>query len=136
MMAIRQIKRIKVRTAALTLLTLGACAIVFHVLVLAGVVPYRYVWGGRIEQASQMYVFEAVSIAVLLMVMALVAMRGGFMQSWVPRKVTTLALGALAILFALNTAGNMLAQTTLEMAIATPLTLISAVLCARLALRD
>ncbi len=136
MISFRRIKRIKVKTAAGILLAVGAGAIMFHVLVIAGVVPYVYVWGGRLQGTAEMVVFEAVSIVLVLVVMALVAMRGGFIKSRLPRKALSLLLWALAILFTFNTLANMLATTMLEMAIGTPLTLIAAVLCARLALRD
>lgn len=45
------------------MLTLIA-VLMFHVLILLGVVPYSVVWGGRIESVEEMRISEAISVAV------------------------------------------------------------------------
>lgn len=130
------IKKINIRFAAILMLVLLSCVIVFHLLVLSGTIPYSVVWGGRLESVSQMYLFEAMSITINLMIIVIIAIKAGYVKPFISKRTLTFLLWALAILFALNTVGNLLATTILETILFTPLTLISAVLCYRMAIED
>ena len=127
------IKKINIRFATTLMLVLLSCVVVFHLLVLLGAIPYNVVWGGRLESASQMYMFEAVSITINLAVIAIVGIKAGHIRPYISKKAVTILLWALAMLFALNTVGNVFSATVLETIVFTPLTLISAVLCYRMA---
>ena len=128
------IKKIKIQFAATLMLVMLSCAFVFHLLVVSGAIPYGIVWGGRLESASQMYLFEAVSLAVNLAAIAAVGVKAGYIKPLIPKRAATFLLWSLAILFALNTVGNIFAKTTLEAVLFTPLTLMSSVLCYRMAI--
>jgi hypothetical protein len=128
------IKKINIQFAGTLMLVMLSCVVVFHLLVLSGAIPYSVVWGGRLESISQMYLFEAVSITINLAVIATVGMKMGYIKPFMPKMAVTFLLWALAILFALNTVGNLFSQTTLETILFTPLTLISSVLCYRMAI--
>ena len=39
----------------------------FHLLVLAGVIPFDIVWGGNLKDKTQLYLMEGVSIAINLL---------------------------------------------------------------------
>lgn len=123
-----------VRTASRVMIAVLSLAVLFHLSVMAGMVPYGIVWGGRLENRSQMYLHEAVSLTVNLFVIAVAAMRGGFMKALLPQKAVTGALWLLVVLFSLNTVGNLLAQTWLETAVFTPLTALLALLSYRMAI--
>lgn len=128
------LRKIGFKFVARAMLALFTCALLFHLSVLAGLVPYSIVWGGRLETESQMYRFEFVSILINLAVMAVVAIKGGYMKPWLPAKVVTLLLWILAALFLLNTVGNLLAQSMLETLLFTPVTLIGSIFLARMAM--
>lgn len=86
------------------------------------------------ESVSQMYLLETVSIIISLMIIAIVGMKGGFIKPLLPQRVITFLLWFLVVLFTLNTIGNLLAETTLETILFTPVTLTSVFLCYRMAI--
>jgi hypothetical protein len=116
------------------MLALIAGLVVFHLFVLIGVIPYGVVWGGRLEDTSEMWLFEVVSIVILILVAAVVATRGGHMHGVIPERGVVPLLWMLVVLFVLNTVGNLFAATMVETVVFTPFTLASAVLCARIAI--
>ncbi|MDH4275809.1 MAG: hypothetical protein OEW08_12300 [Gammaproteobacteria bacterium] len=128
------IRRISIQLAATLMLVILLCVVVFHLLVIVGAIPYSIVWGGRLESASQMYLFETVSITINLTVIAIVGMKVGYLKAFIPERAIIVLLWVLTILFALNTLGNIFSKTTLETFLFTPLTFISSVLCYRLAI--
>jgi len=128
------IKKINIRFAGILMLVMLSCVVMFHLLVLSGIIHYSVVWGGRLKSAPQMYLFEAVSLTINLAVLATVSIKMGYIKPFIPQRAVTFLLWALAILFALNTIGNIFAKTILEQILFTPLTLISSVLCYRLAI--
>jgi hypothetical protein len=130
------IKRINFKLTVNLLLAIFSILVIFHILVVVGVIPYDLVWGGRLGNAAQMRQFEIVSIIINLLIMLVVAMRGGYIQSLLPRKLITVLIWIFVLLFSLNTVGNLLSKNLLESIIFTPLTLVIAVLCYRLTLEN
>lgn len=133
-MQMELIKKIDVQLAGILMLVIVSCVVVFHLLVLSGAIPYSVVWGGRLVSVSQMYLLEAVAITINLVVIATVAMKVGYIKPFIPKRAVTLLLWILVIIFALNTVGNLFSETTLETILFTPLTLVCAVLCYRMAI--
>jgi hypothetical protein len=130
------LRAINFQLAVKLMLTLPIAGIVFHLLVLVGVVPYSIVWGGRINSTTELVIFEIFSISVMVIVIAVIANKGGYLSSnslWL-KQLSTLLLWLLVILFALNTIGNLFAKSLFETIVFTPLTLASAIFCARIAL--
>jgi hypothetical protein len=111
---VQAIKKIDIKLAAGIVMALLSVIVVFHLLVLSGVIPYNIVWGGRLESAAQMYVLETVSLAVILAVILVVAIKGGYIKPFLPPKVVTILLWLLTALFALNTAGNFCSEWQLN----------------------
>ena len=95
------------------LLALVGLVLIFHVLVLIGIVPHAIVWGGRIE-ADQLLVFETISIMVNLFLALIILMNEGRLRFAFPKVVIRLILFFFVFLFVLNTIGNLLAETYLE----------------------
>jgi hypothetical protein len=94
----------------------------FHLLVMIGVIPFSVVWGGRLENASQMLVFESVSITVSILIMWVVSMKVGYTEQRLSDTVLRVLFWVFAGLFALNTIGNLLSTSTVEMILFTPIT--------------
>lgn len=128
-------RRIPFRTAAIALLVLFAAAIVFQLVVLAGFIPTEMVWGGRLQNEEERTVGALVSITFLLVFGALVLVRMGH----IGRSMPTLGkwgMWVVCALFALNTLGNLFALDLRETVLFTPITLVSAVLAARVAMGE
>lgn len=128
------ILKIDIKVASAVMMAVLSCAAVFHLIVLSGIVPYSIVWGGRLESATQMYIFETISLSVNLAVIVIVGIKGGFIKPCLPNKMVTFSLWVLAALFALNTVGNLFAESKLEMILFTPFTLLSSILFYRMAI--
>ena len=125
---------ISIRAASITALAILSAVVLFHVLVVSGIVPKTIVWGGRISDPAQVIRAEIVSIMILLVTAAIVAMRWRSLAQGAPNVVLAVGTWVLVGLFALNTVGNLFAKTLFERAVFTPLTLLLALLMLRLAL--
>lgn len=122
------------RAATVGLLTLFSLVILFHVLVLTGVVPYKIVWGGRLETVSQMIRFEVISITINLIMLSWVAIKSGYLKCSLNKRWIQVGFWVMVALFSLNTVGNLFAISQWERWIFTPLTFLLAVFSLRLAI--
>lgn len=128
-------RRIPLRTAAYSLLALFAAALIFQLTVLAGLIPTEMVWGGRLQNEEERTVGAWVSIAFLVVFALLVLVRLGAIGRTLPA-LGKWGMWAVCVLFALNTVGNLFALDLRETLIFTPVTLVSAVLAARVAMGE
>ena len=122
------------RIAAQGILLVLSLMVLFHVLVMVQVIPYGMVWGGRLENSSQMLLFEAISIAVNLLMLGAVATSAGMVKVKINRGLLKAALWTMFAVFLLNTIGNLLSNNETEKLIFTPLTLLLALFSLRLAI--
>jgi hypothetical protein len=102
--------------------------IVFHTLILTQIIPYTIVWAGKLKTVNEMFVFEIISISINLFLILLLLLKGGFIKNSFSEKLLNSILWVFIILFALNTIGNLTAETQFEKIVFTPLTFISAIL--------
>jgi hypothetical protein len=123
------------KTAAYVMIELLGLALVFHLLVLSGIIDYRIVWGGRLSTTGEMIVFEAVSILSNAVFLLIVLRKIGRLKFIPNEKVINGVLWAMAVVFLLNTAGNLLSLNEWERNIFSPLTFVLTVCCVILALR-
>ena len=107
--------------------------LIFHILVLVGTVPTDIIWGGRLQTSEEILQFELISILTLSL-LGIVILGKQFSVKKRIQQLCTILLWLFAILFLLNTIGNLVAKNSLETIIFTPITLISAILCVRLAI--
>lgn len=101
--------------------------IIFHLCIVAKIIPYEITWGGRLQNDSEMYVFETISIMINLFLGFVLLMKGGYIKGYFRQKTVNIILWIFLILFILNTIGNILAKTNFEKSFAV-LTLIFAIL--------
>lgn len=125
---------LRFNTAVVALLVVMGVFLTFHLFVVAGVVPQNIVWGGRTSTRAELLQMEAVSITILavssLAIWGYARLRRAGRRALFLRGVMWL----LAILFTLNTVGNLMAKTAFERLAFTPVTLILAVLALRVAI--
>ncbi|WP_108124794.1 hypothetical protein [Saccharospirillum mangrovi] len=126
------IKQLRFSLAANILLTMLLCLVVFHLLLLVGVVPFDQVWGGRLNNTVQVRVFETISLVVTVLVMAVVAMKVGYLRPVLVPWLINAVLWVLVGLFLLNALGNLASTQAVETFVFTPVTMIAALLCYRL----
>ena len=122
--------KIPFKTAFIILLGVCFALLVFHSLILFQIIPYDIVWGGRLNSYDEMLQFEIVSLTVNAALIVLLF----FKSKHKDNMFITIILWIYVALFAFNTLGNMLSKNTFELIVFTPLTLILALLCARVAL--
>ena len=101
--------------------------VIFHLCIITKIIPYEITWGGRLQNDSEMYVFETISIIINLFLGFVLLMKGGYIKFYFKRSAVNVILWIFLILFVLNTIGNIIAKTNFEKAFAV-LTLISAFL--------
>ncbi len=107
-------KLISFRKAALICIIAYLAFVVFHISVVVGIVPMQYVWGGKLSDRTELIQMEFVSIAVLIICATLTAIRAGYLPFGKNSKLPQLSMYLLALLFALNTLGNLFAESALE----------------------
>ena len=125
--------KIPLRLAVHAILSILCIVGIFHLLVLTGIVPYTIVWGGRFQNETQLRDFEVISVIINAFVILVVLIKGQHVNLHIPVKILNGILWFLVLLFAINTIGNLLAKTTTETIIFTPITFILALLCFRIA---
>ncbi|PJZ58075.1 hypothetical protein [Leptospira barantonii] len=121
------------RTAGYCFIFIFVAITIFHLLVLTQIIPYTIVWGGRLTNLEEMYVFESLSIVLNSFFIWIALMKTGNTKTILPQKAITVILWIMAALFSLNTIGNILSQNDLERIVFTPVTAILAILCMLLA---
>jgi hypothetical protein len=116
------------------LLVIMSLIVVFHLLIITSVIPFEIVWGGRLKSYSQMLSFEAISIAVNLIMLAVVGIYAGILKMKINRTIIKAAFWLMFGLFLLNTIGNLLSLNQLEKVLFTPVTLLLSLFSLRLAI--
>ncbi|MBM9591182.1 hypothetical protein JWG41_12035 [Leptospira sp. 201903075] len=120
----------KTRTIASRILTvLFSLTMIFHVVALFQLIPYQYLWGGRLSSVEEMYLMETVSLVVTgfflwSSIQYLRYINQGLVPIWI-----RLLFGFIGIIFLLNTLGNLVAITNLETLLATPVTAFLSAIC-------
>lgn len=108
---------------------IGICflALAFHLLILLKIIPYEITWGGKLKNDSEMYVFGLFSITINSFLLYVLSQKGNFIKPLFSPKTLTLILWVFFGVFALNTLGNLFAETTFEKSFSI-LTLVNALL--------
>lgn len=100
-------------------------SLIYHFLILTQIVPYKYVWGGKLNSLSEMYLFESVSVAITLLAIAILASYAKIINQFMAKWIYKAVFAVFMVLFALNTLGNLVAETTFESMVFTPITAVS-----------
>lgn len=126
-------KFLSARQSLFIMIALLSVVMLFHILVLVGIIPFGVTWGGRLNSMEEMYVFETISLAVNLFLIVVLLLKGQFIKNQIAAKWLNGIIWLFAILFALNTVGNLFAKASVEMIAGGLLTFVSAILCYRIA---
>jgi len=104
--------------------TLLCLVLLFHFSILTQLIPYKIVWGGKLNSVEEMYGFELISITINLLILIVVYLKGQFIRNSISTKVINSFLWLFFVIFSLNTIGNLFAESNIEKIIFTPITLI------------
>jgi hypothetical protein len=127
-------KLISERFAAIALLSLLSVFLLFHVLIMLGVIPFEIVWGGRLKDRSQMLRSETVSVIINLLMLAVVGIKAKIIEVVLPQLLVRLILWIMFALFVLNTLGNLFSLNQFEQLVFTPVTFLLALFSLQLAI--
>ena len=95
-------------------LGLLTAVILFHICIIAKIIPYDIAWGGRLTNDTEMYVFEIISIFINVFLTWILLMEGNFIKFKFSSKTIHIILWVFFGLFVLNTIGNIFAKTNFE----------------------
>jgi hypothetical protein len=129
-------KLISQRQALNIMLILLTLVMIFHLSVLTQLIPYTILWAGKLKTVEEMRRFESVSILLNCFFMTVLFLKGNYIKSKISVKLLNIILWIFVVIFALNTIGNLYAETKFELYVFTPLTFISALLCLRILIKD
>src|SRR4051812_22812325 len=99
-------KLISIRLASNLIITINTLAILMHVLILLRILPYDFVWGGRLKSEEEVIIFESVSIVVQILFISIIAVKAGYVFKGRFKRTVNVCLWALFGLMVLNTLGN------------------------------
>jgi membrane protease YdiL (CAAX protease family) len=102
------------QVAVKVMLGLLSMVILFHLLIIIEMVPYKIAWGGKLQTDGQMYVFEGFSILINLFLLFILLIKGKYIKPQLSERTIKIVLWIFLILFILNTIGNLFANTHLE----------------------
>jgi hypothetical protein len=88
--------------------------ILFHLSIITKIIPYDITWGGRLQNDTEMYVFETISILINVFLCWILMMKGDLVTYKFPAKVIDVILWIFFAIFILNTIGNIFAKTLFE----------------------
>ena len=126
------IKKINFKVAVNIILFFMLAVLIYHLLIITGILPYSNTWGGRLTSYKQMIVFESISITVNIILGWIVGMKGKYFPRKISIRLINGILWFMVFIFLLNTIGNIAAISIYETLIAAPLTLLLSILCYRL----
>ncbi|MGB3585577.1 MAG: hypothetical protein WBA23_03500 [Tunicatimonas sp.] len=116
------------------LLILLALLVVFHLLVIIGIVPYGIVWAGKINSRVHLLRMESISLVVLALAIVLVALRMKYLTFLNYPAVVNGGMWLLFAFFLLNTLGNLTAKSPIEKYGFGTLTIVMSLCCLVLAI--
>lgn len=88
--------------------------ILFHFSIIIKIVPYNITWGGRLQNDSEMYVFEIISILINVFLCLILLMKGNYINNKFSNRTINVILWIFFGIFVLNTFGNIFAKTNFE----------------------
>ena len=114
--------------------TIIVLLIIFHILLLLGIVPSDIVWGGKTTDETTILKLEIFSLitSFIFLVVIFAKLRQSINMKF--RKVTNIAVWIIFGYFTLNIIGNLASGVTIEKLIFTPITIILSILLFRLAI--
>ena len=129
------LKKIPELLALRLMIVLFGAVLIFHLVVIVGIIPFTIIWGGKMKTYDDMLVMEGISIGINLLFLGIAFLRFSQRNNATLVNKLRIAFWLFFVIFSLNTLGNLFAETLTETLIFTPLTVLLAILSLRLALK-
>lgn len=115
--------------ATVALMVLLFISLIFPLLIVAKIIPFDIIWGGKIKDDSQMLLYETFSVIINILMILVIALRAKIIKSRISRNLIKAFVFIMLVIFSLNTIGNFTSENQFEKNIFTPLTFLLASLC-------
>ncbi|MCY8232554.1 hypothetical protein [Priestia endophytica] len=125
---------ISMKMASYIILTINTMALLMHGLILLNILPYDFVWGGRLKKQEDVILFEMVSILIQIVFISIVAVKAGYILKGKFKRMSNIGIWAIFAVMILNSLGNLASHSFLETVVMTPITILLALLVFRLAI--
>ncbi len=102
-------------------------SIVFHLLVIIQIIPSSIVWGGRLTNQQELFIFESISIVLNVFFILIMLLVNGSIKVKVKAFFIRAIVWLMSCLFILNTLGNLIAKSSIETIVFTPITIMLSV---------
>ena len=102
-------------------------SIVFHLLVIIQIIPSSIVWGGRLTNQQELFIFESISIVLNVFFILIMLLINGSIKVKVKAFFIRAIVWLMSCLFILNTLGNLIAKSSIETIVFTPITIMLSV---------
>ena len=103
--------------------------IIFHFLILTEQIPYDKVWAGKLNSVQEMKSFETCSIILNVFMLTILFVKYKQLERGIKHRIVDILIWVFTAFFALNTIGNLFANSMIELILGTFLTLTSSILC-------
>lgn len=123
---------ISFKLASNSIITICTLALFMHILILFQVIPYHFVWGGRLNSSTDLYIFETISITVQILFLFVILKKAGYLFKGKFNRVVDIGIWAMFVLMILNTLGNLASSSFFETIIMTPITALLALFLFRI----
>ncbi len=120
--------------AEIGVLSILSVFFLIHLAVLLKWIPYTLVWGSRLKTDKEMYRFEIVSLLLISIFLWVALERSNVVSGFLSDSILEIMYGIMALLFALNTLGNLVSKNRVEKWIFTPLAFLLTIFCLIIAL--
>lgn len=127
-------KRISARLSSILLIICNMIMLGLHILILLGIVPYEFVWGGQINSSASLIFYESIAIIVTILFIFIVSLKAGYLLAGKLKRTANVAIWVMFGYLLLNTIGNLASGVTAEKMIFTPITILMTLLVFRLAI--
>jgi hypothetical protein len=127
-------KLISFKLAGKITVTLLVLLIIFHILLLLGVVPSDIVWGGKASDKAHLLKLEIFSLITSFIFLGIVLLKVNQDKFIKYKNAINYAVIVICAYFGFNIVGNLASEATTEKLIFTPITIILTILLFRLAL--
>jgi hypothetical protein len=117
------------KSALIIMFFILGIVLIFHFLIFTEQIPYDKVWAGKLNSVEEMKSFEIFSILLNVFMLLVLLIKYKQLKRGKRNKVVDILIWIFVVFFALNTFGNLFAQSMIELILGTFLTLISSILC-------
>lgn len=105
---------ISIELAGYILLIILGLLIMFHTLIVFGIVPYNIVWAGKIKNKKELLLMESISLFISVMAMIIVGSKTKNLIIIEDPTIVNIGMWILLALFIFNTIGNLTAKNPIE----------------------